>query len=831
MSKSIDIKFKAIEEAKNETLKIIKSGIPAVHLCGDDYSQMDKFVEELANELGYDVIEWNYGYGLVNFKTKQMKNENEKEISFDEFLNGLCAHIDLKKQLVVIKNAAFALEGESNAKNLACLQQTLLFNIKNKERETVLVYCDEKQFIPDQLVSLVHFVELKPPATEELEKITEKFIANNDINFSDKKELAKICTGMSEDTLMRILKQAALEKDVFSRKVIEIAKKTKKQVVSKSCLLELVETDTRREDIGGLEHMIWWLGVKKNAILDPANAIKYGVQPAKGILLAGMPGCGKSLSAKAIANMYNIPLLHLDVGTLMDKYLGQSEEKLRRALRLAENASPCVLWVDEIEKAFAGINGDETGVTQRLFGYLLTWLNDKTAAVFVVATSNDIAVLPWEFMRRGRFDEIFSVNFPNESERKQIFTIHIKKALKRRQEQGFDVDAFIKKIDAGLDELAKNENIDGSKNTEGFAGSDIAYLVNDAIETIWNGINEKEKSFIEVIEAQLIQTLKDQKEYVKPLKEVLTKKIEKNLEKFGEYKLTSASLDERNEQAFDVDSRPTAILESRKKVASDPRCPQKYLERLATDDNREVLLALIANKNCPFEAIARLKDNLDEEIKKTAMEKFLRSETGIIEIAKNGSKEQKLKLPSLSSPSLPEAAQEALAEDADIDVAAELIWYKYLSDGIKKRLIERAMKDEALGEKIKANPNCTPEIKEQLERSCEKCANTRKKSSSPNRGSLICTISNHQANKACGLFTSKASAKCINCVFHGGDGPSISCRVDRLMHDKLDSCSNFKSNEAKCCQICSRATRKGSLYFCPLDYNLHKENEICGRFT
>jgi len=384
----------------------------------------------------------------------------------------------------------------------------------------------------------------------------------------------------------------------------------------------------------------------------------------------------------------------------------------------------------------------------------------------------------------------------------------------------------LEKTDAGLDELAKI--------TDGYAGSDIAYLVNDAIETIWNGINENEKSFIEVIDAQLIQTLKDsvEKKYIKPLKEVLTKKIEKNREKFGEYKLTSASLDEKNEQAFDVDSRPTAILESRKRVASDSRCPLKYLERLAADGNREVLLALIANKNCPFEIIARLKDNPNEEVKKAVMEKFLRSEAGIIEIAKNGSTKQKLELLSLSSLSLPEAAQEALAEDVDIDVATELLWYKYLSPGIKDRLVERVLNDEALVEKIKSNPNCPSEIKESLERSCEKCANTRKKSSAPNRGTLICTITNYPADKVCNLFNSKEKAKCINCALHRREGNYISCRVDRLIHDELDFCSHFKSNETKYCQICSRATKNGhDSYYCSLDHRSHRENDSCNNFT
>jgi len=765
--------FKAIEEAKNETLKIIKSGVPAVHLCGDDYAQMDQFVEKLANELGYEITEWNFGYGQVDFKTKRAKTET----SYDEFLGYLCTNPDFRKQkLALIKNAAFVLEGEANVKNLARLQQTLLL-IKNSGQKTALVYCDEKQFIPDQLVSLVHFVELKPPEKEELETIAKNEIDANGIQFTETGRLAAICKGMSEDAFKRILKQAALEKDAFAQKVIEIAQKTKKQAIGKSRLLELVETDTGEDDIGGLAHLKWWLGEKKNAIFNAGEADEHGVKPAKGIMLAGMPGCGKSLSAKAIANMYEIPLLRLDLGTLMGKYLGQSEEQLRRALRLAENASPCVLWVDEIEKAFAGVKGDETGVTQRLFGYLLTWLNDKTATVFVVATANDIAVLPPEFMRRGRFDEIFSVDFPTEPERKQIFTIHIKKALKRRQEKGFDVKAFLDKEDAGLDELAKS--------TEDYAGSDIASLVNDAMETAWNDMRKTGKPFNEVIDTQFIQTLKTQLKYIKPLKEVLIKKIEMNRKQFGEYKLTSASF---NEQSYDVDSRPTASPESRKRVASDQRCPPTYLERLAVDGDREVLLALVANPKCPFETIARLINNPDEEVKKTAMEKFIRSEAGIIETAKTGTKERKLELPSL--PSLPESAQEALAEDPDIDVAAELFRYKYLSEGLKKRLAERAMKDEALGERIKAHPNCPPEIREQLEKICKDC-----------------------------IYLTKTGFEDFWCGWNS-------------QFSKNKRCIHFdKGDYGGCCKECTRAVkRENGTYYCERDWENHNASDRCSAF-
>jgi SpoVK/Ycf46/Vps4 family AAA+-type ATPase len=422
------------EQTLKETLDMIRSGTPAVHLCGDDYAQIDRFVTEIAETLKYEVLEWNFGYGLVDFSTKRNRSEDETE--YEDFLKFICNPENGGKKLALIKNARFVLEGEGNTKNLARLQQTLIYikaTIAENKQRAVVVYCDEGQFIPDQLSSLVHFVELRPPASEDLEKIAAKFTHDKDIaDFSPEKqkELAGTCKGMSETAFKQILEQAALKKENFSAKVIEIARKAKKQAVEKSRLVRLVESEDGMNDVGGLQHLKWWLEQKKNAIFHPEDAKEHGVMSAKGILLVGMPGCGKSLSAKAIANMFSLPLLNLDIGSLLGKYMGQSEEQLRRALRIAENASPCVLWVDEIEKAFAGVGGDETGVSQRLFGYLLTWLNEKTATVFVVATANDIAVLPPEFLRRGRFDEIFSVDFPTESERVQILEIHLKKALK-----------------------------------------------------------------------------------------------------------------------------------------------------------------------------------------------------------------------------------------------------------------------------------------------------------------------------------------------------------------------------------------------------------------
>jgi hypothetical protein len=348
-------------------------------------------------------------------------------------------------------------------------------------------------------------------------------------------------------------------------------------------------------------------------------------------------------------------------------------------------------------------------------------------------------------MRHGRFDEIFSVDFPQETERKEIFKIHIKKAVKRLE--GFDWDEFEKKIEAGLDDLAKE--------TKGYAGSDIASLVNDAMEAAWNSMKNSGTPMVEMLNTQLLNFLKTEQKYIKPLEEVLEEKIKKSRKKYGEYKLTSASFDERS---FDMDSQPTASIESRKQKAADIHCPAKYLNRLANDEDRDVLLALIANPSCPFEVIACLAKHSLEEVKAAAMGKYTRSEAGIIETAKTGTKERKLELPTLSF--VPYDALEGLVEDADSDVAAGVLQYQSLPEKVLNRLVERAGDDKALREKIIKHPNCPPAVKELLGKTCKNCNYSSKYSnihSNKKGNNYWCTMHDKekQNNDSCAKFKPK----------------------------------------------------------------------------
>lgn len=307
--------------------------------------------------------------------------------------------------------------------------------------------------------------------------------------------------------ILNIFKQAG-ELSPTSRQIVI---QEKSEIIKKSGILELVNFKEGLNDIGGLEALKEWLKNKAEIFSKLEEAIEYGVDIPKGLLLMGMPGCGKSLSAKVAARLFNLPLLRLDIGRLLGKYVGESEENFRKALSLAESISPVVLWVDEIEKAFAGIdqNGGASDITKRLFGHFLTWLQEKENTVFVVATANDISSFPPEFLRKGRFDEIFYIDFPTDEERESIIKIHLEKRN-------------INTLDLNLSKL--------SKNSEGFSGADIEAVVKEAIE--YSFLNNEE-----ITETKINEML----EKAEPISMVLEDKIKKLRKTLGKYKIKSAT--------------------------------------------------------------------------------------------------------------------------------------------------------------------------------------------------------------------------------------------------------------------------------------------------
>lgn len=313
--------------------------------------------------------------------------------------------------------------------------------------------------------------------------------------------LHRICKDVSEHTKLKIeLKESELEmflqaalgltlqeaENVFAKTLVTNGKLSadavsvvfseKQQIIRKSGLLEYYDSQTNTADIGGLDTLKEWLSKRSLAFSDDAR--RFGLPPPKGVLLVGVQGCGKSLCAKAISKIWNMPLLRFDMGRMFASLVGSSEENVRRAISVAESVAPCVLWVDEIDKAFAGSQGSantDGGTTARVMSTFLTWLNEKQKPVFVIATANNITQLPPELLRKGRLDEIFFVDLPHHTERKQIFNIHLSK-------RGRDLSVF------DLEALAEA--------ADGFSGAEIEEAIVSALYDVFYSKKELDTSDI-----------------------------------------------------------------------------------------------------------------------------------------------------------------------------------------------------------------------------------------------------------------------------------------------------------------------------------------------
>ncbi len=280
--------------------------------------------------------------------------------------------------------------------------------------------------IPDRLRESLAILEMPLPGLEEIRALVEQASANagSTIEVNAIEELARSCQGLSLERIRRVLARAIAQRGTLGVEDVDLILEEKRQSIRQTQILDYCPTREDIDDIGGLDSLKEWLLRRGGAFSQRAR--QYGLPHPKGLLLAGIQGTGKSLTAKAIAHHWRLPLLRLDVGRLFGGLVGESESRTRQAIQLAEALAPCVLWIDEIDKAFAGMDGrGDSGTASRVFGTFLTWMAEKTSPVFIVATANDIQRLPAELLRKGRFDEVFFVGLPDREERRQIFAVHL----------------------------------------------------------------------------------------------------------------------------------------------------------------------------------------------------------------------------------------------------------------------------------------------------------------------------------------------------------------------------------------------------------------------
>lgn len=432
---------------------------PIIYIPHNDFTSVERMIEEVANK-GFDIAEFNHGYGYVDFRTKLPKTR----CSLSEFLRYADDFSD-NPRFLVLKDVHREL-GDPEVQ--ALLKSIAIKNLYKEDFYCTIFILSTSLVVPSELESLMTILEIEAPDTSDIQALIKNFSEVQDISIEQSiiDEMTLSFKGMSEFEIYQILNLAYQSNGEITAEDKVLILREKEQFVKKSGMLEIINFEEDINDIGGLENLKVWLRRKGRIFNNLDQAMKAGVDIPKGLMMVGMPGCGKSLAAKATAKLFNVPLLRLDIGKLFGKYIGESEDNMRRALRTAEAVSPCILWVDEIEKAFSGIgeSGGGNSVTTRLFGTFLTWMQEKESTVFVVATANDISSLPPELLRKGRFDELFSVNLPNKEERRRIVDIH----LTKRNKNNLDIDT-IKIV----------------KVTEGFNGADLESVVKEAIENLY----------------------------------------------------------------------------------------------------------------------------------------------------------------------------------------------------------------------------------------------------------------------------------------------------------------------------------------------------------
>ncbi|HLB75018.1 MAG TPA: AAA family ATPase [Sedimentisphaerales bacterium] len=311
-----------------------------------------------------------------------------------------------------------------------------------------LVMIDSSDYLPDVIKAYARPFELSFPDEKELyeiiratlQRIHSKTPIEVGIRQKGLDTIVRNLRGLTRRQAVRIITDTVLADQRLYDDDINVVIAGKRRMIQRGGLLEFIKTPLDLSEIGGMKHLKRWLNQRKDAFT--SDAAEFGLQAPRGVLMLGVQGAGKSLCAKAIATAWHQPLLRLDPGCLYASFIGESERNLRDALRQTEMMSPVILWIDEIEKAFASAasRSADGGLSQRMFGTLLTWLQEREAPVFVVATANDIGALPPELLRKGRFDEIFFVDLPDSDVRKEIFSIHLKK--RNRQPEDFDLDAL-----------------------------------------------------------------------------------------------------------------------------------------------------------------------------------------------------------------------------------------------------------------------------------------------------------------------------------------------------------------------------------------------------
>lgn len=376
------------------------------------------------------IYTWNF---IDGFENEAGKRNPLQALEFIERMSGNAPSIFLLKDF----NKFFSdLTVSRKLRNLARLLKT--------QPKTIIISASDNN-IPDEIRELITILEFKLPDVNEIRQELVRLLnlLEQELEPKDLDSLVQSCQGLSVERIRRVLSKIIATNQTIDKSTISLILSEKQQIINQTQILEFCSSDYSLDDIGGLVNLKNWLNQRASSFSE--QALNYGLAAPRGLLLVGVQGTGKSLTAKAIANDWQLPLLRLDFGRLFGGLVGESESRVREMIRVAEALAPCILWIEEIEKYFAQANSTgDSGTTNRVLGTFITWLSEKTSQVFIVATANNFENLPLELVRKGRFDEIFFVGLPTEKEREKIFQVLLARLRPERINE-FDIELLAQK--------------------------------------------------------------------------------------------------------------------------------------------------------------------------------------------------------------------------------------------------------------------------------------------------------------------------------------------------------------------------------------------------
>ena len=427
---------------RTEIETLIRARYPILYIVSSEESRVQEMIEEIAGHRQKKVFEWSCTTGVVAAGTS-IQSAKPRNSPTKDPMAALDQVIDQIEPAVFLFKDFHPYLTKGNAAVIRKLKE-IAQHLKNSHKTIVLV--SPVVEIPIELDKEITLLNFPLPTREELGRLLDKIITEVrefstvriHLNPPARDQLLQAALGLTLGEAENVFAKIIVRDEQLSGDDVHEVFAEKQQIIRKSGLLEYYATDESFARIGGLAVLKEWL--QKRAVAFSEEARNFGLPAPKGILLLGVQGCGKSLCAKAIASLWQFPLLRFDMGRMFASLVGSSEENVRRAIAVAESVAPAILWVDEIDKAFSGarVSGSsDGGTTARVLSTFLTWLSEKTAPVFVVATANDISQLPPELMRKGRLDEMFFVDLPLAEERHEIFRIHL--AKRGRNPDQFDL--------------------------------------------------------------------------------------------------------------------------------------------------------------------------------------------------------------------------------------------------------------------------------------------------------------------------------------------------------------------------------------------------------